>query len=161
MTLRSTRTVKGIPGAVPVDQQDSNAFWQTGVLSEAVGIGDLTSSLEGSPSTGELGRRPTVCGDFKAVPADPENPLGDMVNEPIELAGSLLQVPVRGREVDVQVVGRGPGAPADISFVREENVAGADTYVFEQTIPQTEVATRDVPAAIFPIRKPRATRPPR
>ena len=60
VTLRSTRTVKGIPGAVPVDQQDSNAFWQTGVLSEAVGMGDLTSSLEGSPSTGELGRRPTV-----------------------------------------------------------------------------------------------------
>src|SRR3546814_6079167 len=47
VTLRSTRTVKGIPGAVPADQQDSNAFWQTGVLSEAVGVGDLTSSLEG------------------------------------------------------------------------------------------------------------------
>ncbi|HEX5968592.1 MAG TPA: DUF3068 domain-containing protein [Intrasporangium sp.] len=149
VTLRSTRTVKGIPGAVPVDQQDSNAFWQTGVLSEAVGIGDLTSSLEGVSFDRRTGEATNCCGDFKAVPADPENPLGDMVNEPIEHEGLFFKFPFGVEKSTYKWWDGDLGAPVDISFVREENVAGADTYVFEQTIPQTEVTTRDVPAAIF------------
>jgi hypothetical protein len=37
----------------------------------------------------------------------------------------------------------------DINFVREENLFGTDTYVFEQVIPRTEVTTREVPAGVF------------
>ena len=36
-----------------------------------------------------------------------------------------------------------------MKFVREEALFGTGTYVFEQVTPQTEVDSRDVPAAIF------------
>jgi hypothetical protein len=36
-----------------------------------------------------------------------------------------------------------------MKYVRSDTLFGTDTYVFEQVTPRTEVATREVPAAIF------------
>ena len=65
VTLRSTREVRGIPGRVK--GKDGQAFWQTGVTSEAVGVGKLTFSQEGVSFDRRSAMTTNCCGDFASV----------------------------------------------------------------------------------------------
>ncbi len=147
VTLRSTRDVVGIPGVVK-DKSDS-AHWQTTVVSEAVGIADLTYSNEGVSFDRRTGMATNCCTDFKTVPKDPNNPLGDMVNEPVTREGLFFKFPFAVEKKTYKWWDGDLNAAADMKFVREENLFGTGTYVFQQVTPVREVAQRTVPAGIF------------
>ena len=145
VTLRSTRHVVGIPGAVPEAQRSTSAFWQTGVLSEAVGVAHLTYSQEGVSFDRRTAESNNCCGDFRSA-GDLDDPVKtlDVTHE-----GLFFKFPF-GVEKKTYTWWDGDlSAAADMKFIREEELFGTGTYVFEQVTPQTEVDTRDVPAAIF------------
>jgi hypothetical protein len=143
--VQSTRTVIGIPGEVPEGQEEEIAVWQTGVKSEAVGVGDLTYSMEvvtferktGETTGAELDVR--SAGDLD----DPEK-LVPVVHE-----GLFYKFPFNVQQQTYKFWDGDLSKAVDINFVREENLFGTDTYVFEQVIPRTEVTTREVPAGVF------------
>lgn len=145
-TVRSTRTVVGIPGAVPADQRDTTAVWQTGVKSVAVGVGDLTFSNE----IVTFDRRTALT---TGAPRDQQS-TGDLADptkmEPVTHSGLFFKFPF-GVEKKTYPFWDGDLSKAvDIKFVREEQLLGTTTYVFEQVIPQTEVPPAvTVPAAVF------------
>jgi hypothetical protein len=148
VTLRSTRDVVGIPGAVK-DESGNSAFWQTTVVSEAVGIGDLSYSNEGVSFDRRSGVVTNCCGDFKTVPKDPANPLGEMVNQPVTREGLYFKFPFAVEKKTYKWWDGDLGAAADMKFLREDNLFGTDTYVFQQVTPVAEVTQRDVPAGVF------------
>lgn len=147
VTLRSTREVIGIPGVVK-DDRDS-AHWQTTVVSEAVGIADLTYSNEGVSFDRRTGLATNCCGDFKTVPKDPANPLGETVNQPVKREGLFFKFPFAVEKKTYKWWDGDLNAAADMKFLREESVHGTDAYVFQQVTPVSEVAEREVPAGIF------------
>lgn len=148
VTLRSTRKVVGIPGEVK-NAGGNNAFWQTAVRSEAVGIADLTYSNEGVSFDRRSGTATNCCGDFKTVPKDPANPLGPMVDEPVTREGLYFKFPFAVEKKTYKWWDGDLNAAADMKFLREESLFGTGTYVFQQVTPVREVAERDVPAGVF------------
>lgn len=145
VTIKSTREVRGIPGAVKGPHRDTTAFWQTGVTSEALGVGKLTFSEEGVSFNRETGVATNCCGDFKSAGDldDPEKTV------PVEHKGLFFKFPFGVEKKTYSWWDGDLGRATDIKYVRDDSLFGTDTYVFEQVIPQTEVATREVPAAIF------------
>ncbi len=146
VTVRSTRQVVGIPGMVPEDQIDTTAVWQTGVTSEAVGIGPLTYSEELVTFDRKTG---LTTGDDRDVRsagdlADPDK----MV--PVTHEGLFYKFPFAVQKTTYPWWDGDLAQAVDISFVREEELYGTNTYVFQQVIPPTEVPpARTVPAAVF------------
>lgn len=145
VTLKSTREVRGIPGVVSGDRRDTTAFWQTGVTSEAVGIGQLTFSQEGVSFNRKTGLATNCCGDFKSA-GDLDNPDKKV---PVTHKGLFFKFPFGVEKRTYSWWDGDLGKAVDITYVRNDTLFGTDTYVFEQVIPETEVATREVPAAIF------------
>ena len=145
VTVRSTRQVQGIPGAVPPDQVDTTAVWQTGVRSEAVGVGPLTFSNEIVTFDRTTGLTTGSTSDTRSA-GDLEDP-SKMV--PVTHEGLFFKFPFAVEKKTYPWWDGDLGHAVDISFVREETLFGVNTYVFEQVIPQTEVTTRAVPAGIF------------
>lgn len=145
VTLKSTREVRGIPGVVSAAHRDTNAFWQTGVTSEAVGIGKLTFSQEGVSFNRKTGETTNCCGDFKSAGDldDPEKTV------PATRQGLFFKFPFGVEKKTYKWWDGDMGKAADMKYVRDEDVFGTPTYVFEQVTPKTEVATREVPGAIF------------
>jgi hypothetical protein len=145
VTLRSTREVVGIPGAVPPAERSTTAVWQTGVTSEALGVGDLTYSEElvtfdrTSALTTGAARDERSAGDLD----DPSK----MV--PVSHSGLFYKFPFAVEKKTYPWWDGDLGRSVPISFVREETLYGTPTYVFQQVIPSTEVSTRTVPAAVF------------
>jgi hypothetical protein len=144
-TVRSTRKVVGIPGAVPEDQRVTTAVWQTGVKSEAVGAGPLTFSNEIVTFDRTTGLTTGSDADMRSAGEldDPEK----MV--PVKHEGLFFKFPFAVEKQTYPWWDGDLGHAAEMKFVREENLFGVDTYVFEQVTPRTEVTSRPVPAGVF------------
>jgi hypothetical protein len=145
VTLKSTREVRGIPGVVTPQHRETEAFWQTGVTSEAIGVGKLTFSQEGVSFNRTTGQSTNCCGDFKSA--------GDLDNPEKTVAavheGLFFKFPFDVEKTTYKWWDGDLGEAVDMKYVRSDTLFGTDTYVFEQVTPRTEVATREVPAAIF------------
>ena len=145
VTLRSTREVRGIPGMVSAQEHPDDAVWQTGVTSEALGIGDLTYSQE------------LVTFDRKSAlatgAARDERSAGDLDDPqkmvPVEHSGLFYKFPFAVEKKTYPWWDGDLGKAVPVSFVREETLYGTPTYVFQQSIPVTDVSSRTVPAAVF------------
>ncbi len=143
--VRSTRTVIGIPGEVPDGERSTTAVWQTGVKSEAVGVGPLTYSMEVVTFDRKTGETTGSSLDVRSA-GDLEDP--DKL-EPVLHQGLFFKFPFDVQKQTYQFWDGDLGKPVDIEFVREENLYGTNTYVFAQKIPVGEVTTRTLPAGLF------------
>lgn len=147
--LKSTRNVIGIPGRVEsAKKQDTDAFWQTTVQSQAEINGkwtDLSYSNEGVSFNRKTAEATNCCGDFKST-GDLDDP---SATTPIDHAGLFFKFPFDVQKKTYQWWDGDLGRATDISYVREEKLEGVTTYVFRQTIPKTQTAEREVPKAIF------------
>ncbi len=145
VTVQSTRQVLGIPGRVPADKQATTAFWQTGVKSTAVGVGDLTYSMETVSFDRLTGVATNCCGDQVSI-GDLEKPdaMKDITHE-----GGYFKFPFDVQKQSYSWWDGDLGKATAAKFVRTEDLFGTETYVFEQRIDKQEVASRTVPAAIF------------
>ena len=145
VTVQSTRKVLGIPGRVPADKQATTAFWQTGVKSTAVGVGDLTYSMETVSFDRLTGVATNCCGDQVSI-GDLEKPdaMKDITHE-----GGYFKFPFDVQKQSYSWWDGDLGKATAAKFVRTEDLFGTETYVFEQRIDKQEVASRTVPAAIF------------
>lgn len=143
--VRSTRIVIGIPGQVPDGEQDTTAVWQTGVESQAVGVGPLTYSMEVVTFDRRTGEATGSSLDVRSAGDldDPEKLV------PVVHQGLFFKFPFDVQKQTYKFWDGDLGQPVDIEFVREENLYGTNTYVFAQKIPVGEVATRNVPAGVF------------
>lgn len=145
-TIRSTRKVVGIPGVVPEAERGTTAVWQTGVTSEAVGVGPLTYTQELVTFDRRTGLTTGAARDERSVGdlTDPEK------MQPVTHSGLFFKFPFAVEKKTYPWWDGDLSKAVDISFVREEELEGTNTYVFEQVIPVTEVTpTRTVPAAVF------------
>jgi hypothetical protein len=129
-------------------KQDTDAFWQTTVQSQAQIDGqwtDLTFSNEGVSFDRRTALATNCCGDFKSVGSldDPE------ATEPIEHEGLFFKFPFDVQKKTYPWWDGDLGSAQDMEFVREESLEGVGTYVFRQTSPKTEVTTREVPKSLF------------
>lgn len=142
--VRSTRTVIGVPGEVP-EGDERTAVWQTGVKSEAVGVGDLTYSME-------VVTFDRVTGETTGSPLDVRS-AGDLDDPeklvPVLHAGQFFKFPFNVQKTTYQFWDGDLSEAVAIEFIREENLFGTETYVFQQSIPSTRVTSRSVPAGIF------------
>jgi len=145
VTVQSTRQVLGIPGRVPADKQSSTAFWQTGVKSIAVGVGDLSYSMETVSFDRLTGVANNCCGDQVSI-GDLEKP--DAMKN-ITHEGGYFKFPFDVQKQSYAWWDGDLGKATAAKFVRTEDLFGTETYVFEQRIDKQEVASRTVPAAIF------------
>ncbi|GAA6526725.1 DUF3068 domain-containing protein [Intrasporangium sp. DVR] len=140
----STRTVVGVPGEVSGDDERT-AVWQTGVKSEAAGVGDLTYSME-------VVTFDRVTGETTGSPLDVRS-AGDLDDPekvvPVLHSGQFFKFPFNAQKKTYQFWDGDLGQAVPIEFIREENLYGTETYVFQQSIPKTRVTTRSVPAGIF------------
>jgi len=147
--LKSTRNVIGIPGrAKDAKKQDTDAFWQTTVQSQAEIDGkwtDLSYTNEGVSFNRKTAESTNCCGDYKSV--------GDLTDpakvQPIDHKGLFFKFPFNVQKKTYQWWDGDLGKATDIEFVREEKLEGVTTYVFRQTIPKAETTQRDVPKALF------------
>ena len=145
-TIRSTRQVVGIPGAVPEDELDTTAVWQTGVTSEAVGVGSLTYSQELVTFDRKTGLTTGAARDVRSA-GDLDDP-DKMV--PVTHAGLFFKFPFAVEKTTYPWWDGDLSQAVDITFVKEEELYGTNTYVFRQKITPTEVPpARTVPAAVF------------
>ena len=144
-TVRSTRTVIGVPGMVPKSEQATTAVWQTGVKSEALGIGDLTYSEETVTFNRKTGEATGSSADKRSA-GELDDP-SKMVA--VEHKGLVFKFPFNVQKKTYAFWDGDLGAASDAKFVREENLYGTNTYVFVQDIPSREITSRDVPPGIF------------
>jgi hypothetical protein len=149
VTLRSTRQVLGIPGAVKdAKKQETDAFWQTTVRSQADLSGtwtDLSYSDEGVSFNRKSGEATNCCGDYKSA-GDLDDPTKTL---PITHEGLFFKFPFDVQKKTYKWWDGDLAAPQDMEYLREETLEGVNTYVFRQTTPKAEVTTREVPKAIF------------
>lgn len=147
--LKSTRNVVGIPGkAKDAKKQDTDAFWQTTVQSQAQINGtwtDLTYSNEGVSFNRKTGEATNCCGDFKSV-GDLDDP---SKTEPVTHEGLFFKFPFGVEKKTYKWWDGDLGHATDIEYVREDTLDGVKTYVFRQNIPKAEVDQREVPKAVF------------
>ena len=146
VTLRSTRQIIGIPGALTPDELAGGvAIWQTGVRSEAVGIGDLTFSNEIVTFDRVTGLATGSSRDQRSA-GDLDNPekMVDVVHK-----GLFFKFPFAVEKKTYPWWDGDLGDAAEMKFLREESLFGTNTYVFQQVTPTAERSTREVPAAIF------------
>ncbi|WP_406831025.1 DUF3068 domain-containing protein [Pedococcus sp. KACC 23699] len=149
VNLKSTREVLGIPGRVKAaGKQDTQAFWQTTVQSQAQIDGkwtDLSFSNEGVSFDRKSGTTTNCCGDFKSA--------GDLADPtklvPVEHQGNFFKFPFDVQKKSYLWWDGDLGKATDMRFIREEKIDGLTTYLFRQTINKAEVAQRDVPKAVF------------
>lgn len=149
VNLKSTRNVIGIPGKVEAaKKQATDTYWQTTVQSQAEIDGkwtDLSYSNEGVSFNRKTAEATNCCGDFKSA-GDLDDPAK---TQPIDHQGLFFKFPFDVQKKTYQWWDGDLGKATNIDFVREETLEGVGTYVFRQTIPKAEVATREVPKALF------------
>ena len=147
--LKSTRNVIGIPGKVKAaGKQDTDAFWQTTVQSQAEINGawtDLSYSNEGVSFNRVSALTTNCCGDFKSI-GDLEDPTA---TQPVTHEGLFFKFPFDVQKKTYPWWDGDLGKAYPIDFVREETLEGVNTYVFRQVIPKAQVAQREVPKAVF------------
>ena len=124
VTVQSTRQVLGIPGRVPADKQATTAFWQTGVKSTAVGVGDLTYSMETVSFDRLTGVATNCCGDQVSI-GDLEKPdaMKDITHE-----GGYFKFPFDVQKQSYSWWDGDLGKATAAKFVRTEDLFGTETY---------------------------------
>ncbi|MGL5816762.1 MAG: DUF3068 domain-containing protein [Phycicoccus sp.] len=149
VTVVSTRRVVGIPGFVEdLDLEDSEAFWQSTVKSQAeVGgeLVDLSYSDSGVSVDRVTGRATNCCGDYRSI-GDLDDP---EATEPVTYDGQVFKFPF---DVQKRSYSWWDGAiqrAEPIEFVEEDDLFGTRVYVFRQEIPKQSVGSIDVPYSLF------------
>lgn len=149
VNIRSTREVLGIPGKPEAaGVADTDAFWQTTVQSSAEIDGawtDLSYSNAGVSLNRVTAEATNCCGDFESA-GDLDDP-AKVVD--VEHEGLYFKFPFDVQKQTYQWWDGDLDKALDIEYVREEEVYGTNTYVFQQVIPKQEVTTREVPKAVF------------
>lgn len=145
----STRTTKGIPGAVEERGVASDqAFWQTTVRSQAEVDGelvDLSYSDAGVSVDRRTGEATNCCGDYASA--------GDLTDpdrvEPRIYEGQYFKFPFGVEQRDYQWWDSGLRRASPISFVEEAEVDGVPVYVFRQELGPETIDTLEVPGSLF------------
>ena len=130
----STRQVVGIPG-VPEEAgvEDTDAFWQTGVQSQAEVDGqmvDLSFSDTGVSLDRRSGEATNCCGDYTST-GDLSDPTSqkDITHE-----GLVFKFPFGVQRTTYQWWDADVERAVPIEFQGEEEINGTPVYVFKQTI---------------------------
>ncbi|HPB72718.1 MAG TPA: DUF3068 domain-containing protein [Phycicoccus sp.] len=150
VTVKSTRTVQGIPGLVAdKNLQDTTAFWQTQVKSQAEVDKkwvDLSYSDEGVSIDRVNAQIANCCGDYKSV-GDLDNP---QKTQQVTREGLFFKFPFDVQKQSYPWWDGDQNKANPIDFKEEADLFGTKVYVFSQTLPVTEVASRDgIPATLF------------
>ena len=130
------------------DLQSSTAFWQTQVKSEANVGGKwvpLSYSDEGVSFDRVSAEVTNCCGDYKSV-GDLDNP---KKTEQVTRTGHYFKFPFDTQQQDYDWWDGDLGKAVPIKFKEVADLYGTETYVFEQVIPKTQTASREVPASLF------------
>jgi hypothetical protein len=144
VTLRSTRKVQGIPGRVK--DHDGQAFWQTGVTSEAVGIGQLSFSDEGVSFDRKTGMSTNCCGDFASLGTiDEPSKVGPITHE-----GLFFKFPFNVEKKSYPFWDGDLNRAEDIAYRGTDKIDGLAVYKFEQKLgPETLSQQAGLPGDLF------------
>ncbi|WP_313023641.1 DUF3068 domain-containing protein [Mobilicoccus sp.] len=144
--VRNTRVVRGIPGKVPEDQRDQNAFWQLGLKTEIVDVAPVIMSVDGVSIDRHTGMSTNCCGDTVST-GTIENP---SATEDIRHEGLFFKFPFDAQKQNYPFWDQKLKGTEDARFIREEQLQGINTYVYEQNIPNTRLpGEQQVPRAMF------------
>lgn len=144
VTLRSTRQVRGIPGKVK--GRDGQAFWQTGVTSEAVGVGQLSFRQEGVSFDRKTGLSSNCCGDFASTGTldDPT------ATQPVTHEGLFFKFPFGVQKKAYPFWDGDLGRAEPIAYVSTEQLDGVTVYRFRQKLgPETVAQRTGLPGSLF------------
>lgn len=145
----STRTVVGIPGVVKdAGLEDTDAFWQTTVKSQADNNGqlvDLTYSNEGVSLDRRTGESTNCCGDFVST-GNLDDPSSQ---EPIQHEGLVFKFPFGVEKKSYDWWDGDLKRAEPIEFQSEEELFGTKVYVFKQTIAPEALGSAPAPANLF------------
>ena len=145
----STREVRGIPGVVKqAGVEDTDAFWQTTVKSQAEVDGqlvDLSFSDTGVSIDRISGEATNCCGDYTSV-GDLTDPTAQ---KPMTHAGQVFKFPFGVQKTTYQWWDADLEMAVPIEFQSEEKIEGTTVYVFKQTIDPTPLASIEAPKSLF------------
>jgi hypothetical protein len=149
VTVQNTREVNGIPG-IPQEYgvEDDQAFWQSSSVSRAQVDGewvDLSYSDSGVSIDRRTGEATNCCGDYRST-GDLDNP--DAVEDATH-EGLVFKFPFNVQKETYQWWDADLLEARPIEFQDEEEIFGTNTYRFQQVIPKTVTATRQVPGDLF------------
>ncbi len=147
--VRSTRTIKGIPGVVrDVGVADTDAFWQTSVKSQAEVGGeyvDLSYSDAGVSVDRRTGETTNCCGDYASA--------GDLTDptrvEPRTYEGQYFKFPFDTQQQDYLWWDSALQRAEPISFVQEDEIDGLPVYVFRQTLDPETIDALEIPGSLL------------
>jgi hypothetical protein len=145
----STRQVVGIPG-IPEEAgvEDTDAFWQTGVKSQAEVDGqmvDLSFSDTGVSLDRRSGEATNCCGDYTST-GDLSDPTSqkDITHE-----GLVFKFPFGVEKTTYQWWDADVERAVPIEFQGEDNINGTPVYVFKQTIAPEALSAIEAPRSLF------------
>jgi hypothetical protein len=145
----STREVRGIPGVVKqAGVEDTDAFWQTTVQSQAEVDGelvDLSYSDTGVSVDRISGEATNCCGDYTSI-GDLTDPTAQ---KPMTHSGQVFKFPFGVQKTTYQWWDADLELAVPIEFQGEESIEGTAVYVFRQTIDPTPLATIEAPKSLF------------
>jgi hypothetical protein len=145
----STREVVGIPGAAAdAGVEDTDAFWQTTVKSQAEVDGqlvDLSFSDTGVSLDRRTGEATNCCGDYTSV-GDLDDPTAE---KPMTHEGLVFKFPFGVERTTYQWWDADVERAEPVEFQNEETIDGTTVYVFRQVIGPEPLATIDAPASLF------------
>ncbi|HET6966841.1 MAG TPA: DUF3068 domain-containing protein [Ornithinibacter sp.] len=151
VTVTSTRQVVGIPGVVAeLGVEDTDAFWQTTVKSQATVDGqlvDLSYSDTGVSLDRRTGEATNCCGDYTSIGdlTDPE------AQKPITHEGLVFKFPFGVQQTTYQWWDADIERAEPIEFQGEEEIGGTKVYVFKQVIEPEPLVAIDAPASLFEV----------
>lgn len=149
VTLRSTRQVRGIPGKVK--GKEGQAFWQTGVTSEAVGVAPLSFSQEGVSFDRKTGLATNCCGDFSSIGTVDE----PGAVQPVTHEGLVFKFPFDVRRTTYQFWDGDLKRAEPIAYQATEKLDGVNVYRFQQRLgPETTAKRTGVPGSLFGVDRP-------
>ncbi len=144
VTLRSTRQVRGIPGRVK--GKDNQAFWQTGVTSEAVGVGKLTFSQEGVSFDRKTGLATNCCNDFASAGTLDE----PLKVQPITHEGLFFKFPFNVQRKSYPFWDGDLKRAEPIVFKGMDKIDGVTVFRFEQKLgPEVVSQQAGLPGDLF------------
>ena len=145
----STREVRGIPGVVTqAGVEDTDAFWQTTVKSQAEQNGelvDLSYSDTGVSIDRRTGEATNCCGDYTSI-GDLTDPT---LTKPMTHSGLVFKFPFGVQKTTYQWWDADLEQAVPIEFQGEETIEGTTVYVFNQVIDPTPLASIEAPLSLF------------
>ena len=145
----STRQVVGIPGVVEDEGvEDTDAFWQTTVKSQAEVDGqleDLSFSDTGVSIDRRTGEATNCCGDYTST-GDLDDPKAE---KPMTHEGLVFKFPFGVERTTYQWWDADVERAEPIAFQNEEKIGDTTVYVFRHTIGPEPLSTLEAPASLF------------